>query len=132
MVITDYVNIKSGEVDWENLKAAMRKLDKPDSIYSTFKRKYSLDTRLKAYVIKWLDEMGVFRDTMFYDFCRHTWEIPYCGKKNITTICRELKEDCPWYNTIDDKYIEKMLKRLGLMEDYHVNKEFFDISNIFD
>ena len=37
MVITDYVNIKSGEVDWENLKVAMRKLDKPDSIYSAFK-----------------------------------------------------------------------------------------------
>lgn len=130
MNITDYVN--NGEIDQENLKVEMRELDKSDSIYHAFKGRYSHDTRLKAYVIKWLNDLGVFRDTRFYEFCRHSWEIPYCGKKNITTICKELKEYCPWYDTIDDKYIEKMLKSLNLMEDYHVNKEFFEISEIFD
>lgn len=132
MVITDYVNIKSGEVDWENLKIVMKELDKSDSIYHTYKDKYSHDTRLKAYVIKWLNDLGVFKDTMFYDFCRHAWEIPYCNKKSIRKVCQELREDDNYYNKIDDKFIKKVLNSLCLIDEYHVNTEFFNISTILD
>ena len=104
---------------------------------SKCKGKFNFDTKLKAYFIKKLSEIGYSNENnRIYEFYKYGWEIKKYDLSNyrVKTILKITNEDpdTDCFDTMDIGIVYNTLKSLGLIKFGKLRKEFFFISEILN